>query len=598
MNVVRSSLLSLLVLSLSAAAQTTGSTGGNAPIPLGQPSLGLSHVLATGGTYPSQTAEQGSLGLLHTFAFGFVPNNAARAEGQLLPVSSNTALFSLLGTDFGGNGTTNFGLPDLRERFLVANGAAPGTGLTVSNGDSFGSASLSMSSSLPMHTHVMADGVRTTGVSGPGLPFDVVAPSLGMHAFIITEGMFPAPGSGVNHPFIGEIRWYAGRFAPASAVPCDGRLLPISEYEALYTLLGVTFGGDGVSSFAVPDLRGRVAVGTGTGQGLSPVALGQTWGSPSVNLTVAQLPMHTHPVADESPTSPTGSSQPVPMAQPSLGITWLIAVQGLFPSHGSGGGAFDDQVPVLGELVGFAGNFAPGGFVQAHGQILSIAQNQALFALLGTTFGGNGSTSFALPDLRGRTPVGAAGFSSISMGQRMGVATRSLPLGEMTGHLHTYALPVVDAGLPEDGGVEDAGVEVDAGVEIDAGVAEDAGVEVDAGVAEDAGVEVDAGVAEDAGVEVDAGVAEDAGVELDAGIVVDAGVAEDAGVEVDAGVTEDAGIIADAGTQPSDAGLTPDAGDAPPTEPGGCGCATGADSSVLFGLLALLATRARRRRER
>ena len=89
-------------------------------------------------------------------------------------------------------------------------------------------------------------------------------------------------------PYLGDIRLFAGVFVPQGWAACDGQLLPISENEALYTLLGVRYGGDGTSTFALPDLRGRWAVGRRGGN------LGETGGAETVALTVPQLPAHTH----------------------------------------------------------------------------------------------------------------------------------------------------------------------------------------------------------------------------------------------------------------------------------------------------------------
>lgn len=89
-------------------------------------------------------------------------------------------------------------------------------------------------------------------------------------------------------PYLGDIRLFAGSFAPAGWAACDGQLLPISEYEGLYTLLGTRYGGDGISTFALPDLRGRWAVGR---RGAN---LGETGGAETVTLAAQQLPAHTH----------------------------------------------------------------------------------------------------------------------------------------------------------------------------------------------------------------------------------------------------------------------------------------------------------------
>ena len=107
----------------------------------------------------------------------------------------------------------------------------------------------------------------------------------------------------------------------------------------------------------------------------------------------------------------------VSIMQPSLGINYVIALQGLFPSRSLSGN------PVLGGIGLFAGNFAPRGWAFCSGQLLSIAQNPALFSILGTTYGGDGRTTFGLPDLRGRAAIGVGngpGLSSRVLGQRLG----------------------------------------------------------------------------------------------------------------------------------------------------------------------------------
>lgn len=94
--------------------------------------------------------------------------------------------------------------------------------------------------------------------------------------------------------YIGEIRLFAGNFAPRGWMFCDGTIYSISTYEVLYTILGTTYGGNGQTTFGVPDLRGRIAVGTGQGAGLQNITLGQVGGTETVTMTTAQMPMHTH----------------------------------------------------------------------------------------------------------------------------------------------------------------------------------------------------------------------------------------------------------------------------------------------------------------
>jgi microcystin-dependent protein len=160
-------------------------------------------------------------------------------------------------------------------------------------------------------------------------------------------------------PYIGEIRMFAGNFAPAGWEFCEGQPLPISENEALFQLLGTTYGGDGESTFNLPDMRGRLPMHQGNG-----FLLAQTGGAEEVTLTIQQIPNHSHPMlasgdiaqrrnvsngvfgragaeayASEftpevlSPTSvsPLGGSQPHTNLQPYLCVNFIISLFGLFP---------------------------------------------------------------------------------------------------------------------------------------------------------------------------------------------------------------------------------------------------------------------------
>jgi microcystin-dependent protein len=98
----------------------------------------------------------------------------------------------------------------------------------------------------------------------------------------------------MGQPYIGEIRIFGGNFPPAGWMFCDGALLPISEYDTLFNLIGTTYGGDGQSNFGLPDLRGRVPIHMGTGGG-STYTLAQNGGVESVTLSTQQLPVHNHP---------------------------------------------------------------------------------------------------------------------------------------------------------------------------------------------------------------------------------------------------------------------------------------------------------------
>jgi len=166
--------------------------------------------------------------------------------------------------------------------------------------------------------------------------------------------------------FLGSISLVGFNFAPEGAHFCDGSLLPISQYDALFNLIGTTYGGDGQNTFALPDLRGRMAVGMGQAPGLSPYIIGQAGGTEMVTLNVNQIPSHTHqavastsPGNTVSPTSaywapgprillysapanlaamnpaavmPAGGTQPHDNIKPYLAMNYVIWLQGIYPT--------------------------------------------------------------------------------------------------------------------------------------------------------------------------------------------------------------------------------------------------------------------------
>jgi microcystin-dependent protein len=104
--------------------------------------------------------------------------------------------------------------------------------------------------------------------------------------------------------YLGEVRIFAGDYAPEGWLPCNGQLLSINDYATLYGLIGTKWGGDGITTFALPDLRGRLPIGQGNGTGLTARALGQTGGTETVTLTQAQMPAHNH-LVNASPSAAT-----------------------------------------------------------------------------------------------------------------------------------------------------------------------------------------------------------------------------------------------------------------------------------------------------
>ena len=113
----------------------------------------------------------------------------------------------------------------------------------------------------------------------------------------------------MSEPFVGEIRMFAGNFAPRGWAFCDGQLLAVSQNDALFSLLGTIYGGDGRTTFGLPDMRGRIPIHAGTGPGLSPRRLGSQAGAESVTLTILDMPSHTHAMSMSS--GPANVSNPM-----------------------------------------------------------------------------------------------------------------------------------------------------------------------------------------------------------------------------------------------------------------------------------------------
>ena len=271
----------------------------------------------------------------------------------------------------------------------------------------------------------------------------------------------------MSSPYLGQIVAFGGNFAPRGWALCQGQLLNISQNTALFSLLGVTYGGNGTSTFGLPDLRGRSIVGAGQGAGLGNYSPGQEAGVESVTLTTAQLPAHTHAAVAQpgraTSATPTGNllavtvttatppgpdrfvrpgergsrrghgrddrhdrKQPVDPDAISLHVHQLhhrlaghlslakLACGRHEPTRQGGSTAVVSSAawsvkqgdrtmaePFLGEIFAFAGSFAPANYLFCQGQLLPISQYSALFAIMGTTYGGDGQQTFAFPIFEG-----------------------------------------------------------------------------------------------------------------------------------------------------------------------------------------------------
>ena len=264
----------------------------------------------------------------------------------------------------------------------------------------------------------------------------------------------------MSDQILGEIRNFAGNFAPVGWEFCDGQVVDIADFPDLYTQIGTTYGGDGITTFALPDLRGRAPIHEGNG-----FIRGEVGGVESVTLTAQQIPGHTHPytaalnpasisspsgtlnaessatnmyVADApsaslapSAVTPVGGSQPHDNMQPFLTTSFIIATVA---------GATTGPIVAEVRIFAFVTPQAPAGWATCDGQLMPLSQNTALFSLLGTTYGGDGKSTFALPDLQGAIPIGAGqgpGLSERFLGEMSGTETTTLLSSEMPAHAHT-----------------------------------------------------------------------------------------------------------------------------------------------------------------
>ena len=255
----------------------------------------------------------------------------------------------------------------------------------------------------------LADGTAAVAATTVA-PFSNYQPSLAISELVEQAGIYPtqAGGSGGGGDTLGFIYDFAGNYAPRGTSMALGQYLATAPNAnaALFSIIGTNYGGDGVSYFALPNLNGQAIRGVS-----NPASAGALTGTPTVAITTAQLPV------------PLGSGSPFDNRQPAVGMQTLIQTAGTYPTGGTS--------TFLGQVAHFAGNFVPGGWSVADGSMLLVADNPALFAVIGNTYGGDGVTTFALPDFRGRLEVGADAMHPL--GAKFGTDAESLTRAEIAG---------------------------------------------------------------------------------------------------------------------------------------------------------------------
>ena len=330
------------------------------------------------------------IGQMLAVCFPFAPKGWAICAGQSLPIAQNQDLFKLLGTTYGGDGQSNFQLPDLRGR--VASGNGGGFRLGEQSGEE--NHTLLMDE-MPGHTHTLNAAIASAGTNVPtgnlyasgsfnlyGTPPNapmngaVVAnvggsqahsnqqPYLAVNWIIALQGTPPT----WEDAYIGQLMLVPYDFAPAGFAFCEGQLLPVAGNTALFSVIQTRYGGDGKTNFGLPDLRGAIPISGGQGPGLQHYTMGQKGGVTTVTLQQTQMPQHTHAIMD-SPApipplvgNPVGNAPGQPAAgtpayaaaradvqmnagalspaggnaahnnvMPTLTMNWIIALKGIYP---------------------------------------------------------------------------------------------------------------------------------------------------------------------------------------------------------------------------------------------------------------------------
>lgn len=437
------------------------------------------------------------IGEIRLFAFpqdviGWLP-----CDGRKLPIIGNEVLFSLIQTTYGGDGLTTFAIPDLQSRVPLS--VAEGYGLGRYGGEELVTL---QTAHLPAHRHTvnsnnmggqanaannfwgnstnnpyapepstMTMNPATVKSYGGGDGHENRIPFQAITYHIAITGEYPSPdGIYIPSPYLSELRIFSFDFAPKGWIPCNGQLLPIHLNQALFSLVGIVYGGDGVTTFAAPDLKARVPMHTGPG-----MSRGAGAGEAEHTLALNEIPVHTHIALASSDTRNSNTpannywaNQPAgtpygtlndngPMAATSLSLEGsglahnnmapytvlniCMAVQGIFPEPGG-----DGPFPVskgdnfVGEIRMFAGKIVPAGWMPCDGQLLPQTTYSSLFSLIIDTYGGGASNFFGLPNLQSKAAVCAgkpAGLTPYELGELGGEDIVTLTEKDTPEHIHT-----------------------------------------------------------------------------------------------------------------------------------------------------------------
>jgi microcystin-dependent protein len=430
------------------------------------------------------------LGEIRWYAGNTIPAGWLPCDGRLLPVRGNEDLHFLLEFAFGGSGD-HFAIPDLRGRVPI------GTGKGIALAQAGGQESVVLASDeMPAHQHLLVgnkgDGDRAQPAGGvwarsdalafskqapdttmagaalasvgAGTPHDNMMPFQAITPIICTLGMLPGDELVDADVYMGEVRMLAHPLLPTNWLPCDDTTYASGTLD-LELLLGTTFGGT-ASQFAVPDLRGRVALHLGGGR-----SLGKAAGEEAHALTAAELPSHTHAALaastagdDPSPqnrtwgvqssalayaaapdaslhadaVTPTGGTKAHENRPPFLGLAHVISASGIIVGSEEQSPTPD---PLLGEVRMFALPVPPLGWAECNGQEIDGEQGELLKLVVGDTFGHGATGGVVLPDLSGRVVLGAgdqagAGLSVRRPGDKGGAELVILETAHLPAHTH------------------------------------------------------------------------------------------------------------------------------------------------------------------